>query len=155
MFAACPLENANPLIPPSRIAIVRSNSCLVGFSRRLYAKPVDSPSSGWRNVAAWKIGMLTAPVSGSVPGRRARPWTQSADFPLYQIGLITEIFHVISSICLDMRFLIYIYYTKLFIIYSLKVLFILQKVLFYNTVIEKEDARDAGIQKGRILNHQL
>ena len=67
MFAACPLENANPLIPPSRIAIVRSNSCLVGFSRRLYAKPVDSPSSGWRNVAAWKIGMLTAPVSGSVP----------------------------------------------------------------------------------------
>ena len=35
IFAACPEENANPWIPPYKIAMVRSNSCLVGFSRRL------------------------------------------------------------------------------------------------------------------------
>ncbi len=67
MFAACPLENANPWMPPSRIAIVRSSSCLVGFESLLYANPVDAKSSGWRNVAVWKIGILTAPVTGSVP----------------------------------------------------------------------------------------
>ena len=59
-------------------------------------------------------------------------------FLCIKIGIITEIFHVISLHLFGHAFPhIHLLYKTLFIIYSLKVLFILQKVLFYNTVIEK------------------
>ena len=70
--------------------------------------------------------------------RRARLGLEMQIFLCIKIGIITEIFHVISLHLFGHAFPhIQLLYKTLFIIYSLKVLFILQKVLFYNTVIEK------------------
>ena len=82
-IAAIPEANAKPCVPPSSDATFRSSASRVGLLTRAYSWPLCLPSASWTYVEVWKIGIVTAPASGSgsCPACTARvpsPWSVSS-----------------------------------------------------------------------------